>query len=271
MTSFLVAFFIFYLYHTLGITLGYHRLLSHRSLQLPKWLEYLIVSGGYLSFEGAPIFWVTTHRLHHRYSDHAGDPHAPRDGIWHAFIAWMWDRTVVITAEESRQIAPDLYRDPIYKFLHCRHTHWDGMLCLFLGILYRASILLLMGPVVLAANLAATFMAFLGPLLVNTIAHLRRFGYETYPCGDNSRNVWFVAMLSLGEGWHNNHHAFPQSARHGLTRTEFDPTWVVVCLLRTLGLAKHIRLPKNQCHLALDKLATETEQESQKESANSAK
>lgn len=249
METFLLAFLVFYWYHTSGITIGYHRLLSHKSLRLPKWLEYLIVSGGYLALEGSPIFWVTTHRLHHRYSDQNGDPHSPMDGLWHAFISWMWKPKVLISAEESRRIAPDLYRDPVYNFLHCRHTHFDGVLCLVFAAIYRLLIYVLFGPVVLAANLCATFFAFLGPLLVNSVGHMRRFGYQTYDAGDDSRNVWFVAMLSLGEGWHNNHHAFPQSARHGLKTLEIDPSWMAICLLKFLGLAKDIRLPKKALHL----------------------
>jgi len=246
---FFVAFFLSYVFHALGITLGYHRLLSHRSLRLPKWLEYVIVSGGYLCLEGSPIFWVTTHRLHHRYSDRKGDPHTPMDGLWHAFIAWMWKPKIMIRAEDSERLAPDLYRDRIYRFLHCGHTHWDGILCLFLSIIFRLIIFVLFGPVVLAANLAATILAFVGPLLVNTVAHIRRFGYESYDCGDDSRNVWFVAALSMGEGWHNNHHAFPQSARHGLKRSEVDPTWLIIKILKMVGLAKDIRLPHKSLHL----------------------
>lgn len=244
MATFLAVFFISYVFHSQGITLGYHRLLSHKSLKLPKLLEYIIVSGGYLAFEGSPIFWVTTHRLHHRYSDQPGDPHSPLDGLWHAFIQWMWKPTVIINAEESRLIAPDLYRDPLYRFLHCNHTHWDGWLCLFFGVLFRVPILVFLGPVALAANLLATVMAFVGPLLVNTVAHMPAFGYQSYDCGDDSRNVWFVAALSMGEGWHNNHHAFPQSARHGLTPSEIDPTWITISLLKVLGIASEIRLPK---------------------------
>lgn len=250
---FLVSFVLFYCYHCLGITLGYHRLLSHRSLVVPKWLEYFIVSGGYLSFEGSPIFWVSTHRLHHRYSDQSGDPHSPLDGLWHAFISWMWHPIVIISKEESQKQVPDLYRDPIYRFLHCRHTIWDGWLCLLIGVIYRVAIFAIFGVWVLLGNLAATALAFCGPLLVNSISHLRQFGYETYPCGDNSRNVWFVAALSMGEGWHNNHHAFPQSARHGLKTKEIDPTWLVICLLEKLKIAHSIRLAKTDHPVNLKK------------------
>ncbi len=251
--TFLAAFFLFYYYHTLGITLGYHRLLSHRSLILPKWLEYVVVSGGYLALEGSPIFWVSTHRLHHRFSDQDGDPHSPLDGLWHAFVAWMWAPKVIVSAEESKKLVPDLYRDPIYRFLHCRHTHFDGVLCLVLSILFRIAIYSIFGFWVLIANLTATAMAFIGPLLVNSICHLRRFGYETFPCGDNSRNVWFVALLSLGEGWHNNHHTFPQSARHGLKILELDLTWITIRILEKLKIAHSVRLPKPETKVNLKK------------------
>lgn len=259
MTTFLITFFAFYLFHGLGTTLGYHRILSHRSLKVPKWLEYLIVSGGYLSLEGSPIFWVATHRLHHRYSDHPGDPHSPHDGLWHAFIAWMWKPKVIISAYESRRTVPDLYRDSLYRFLHCRHTHWDGILCLAFAVAFRIFIFTAFGPMVLAANIAATAVAFIGPLLVNSIGHLRRFGYETYPSGDDSRNIWFVALLSLGEGWHNNHHAFPQSARHGLKPLELDLTWISIYFLKVIGLATEIRLPKTPSHVAFPSLVASPE------------
>jgi fatty-acid desaturase len=250
MLTFLTAFFIFYVFHAQGITLGYHRILSHKSLTVPKWLEYLIVSGAYLSLEGAPIFWVTTHRVHHRYSDHDGDPHAPRDGIFHSFGSWMWKPLVIINAEESKKLAPDLYRDPVYRFLHLNHSGNDGWLCLFCAVAFRVAIYLFFGPVVLMANLLATLVSFMGPLLVNSVGHLPSFGYQTYDCGDSSRNVWFVGLIAMGEGWHNNHHAFPASARHGLMWWEFDATWVTISILRALGLAKDIRLPKSISHLS---------------------
>jgi stearoyl-CoA desaturase (delta-9 desaturase) len=257
---FATAFVFFSFFHTQGITLGYHRLLSHRSLKVPKFIEYFFVLGAYLSFEGSPIFWVATHRLHHRYSDHKGDPHSPRDGLLHAFISWMWAPKVLISKEESRMLAADLYRDPIYKMLHCGHTIWDGYLCLTIGLAYRALILFAFGPLVLAANLLATALAFLGPLLVNTVCHLRQYGYETYTCGDDSRNVPFVAFLAAGEGWHNNHHTFPQSARHGLLPKEFDATWLTISILEKLRLATQIRLPKKESHLVvpdeLEKIGT---------------
>jgi len=242
--AFFISFFLFYYWHALGGTLGYHRILSHRSLTVPRWLEYFIVSGGYFGLEGSPIFWVSMHRRHHRYSDKPGDPHTPFDGVWHAYLAWMWSPKTQITSEESQQLVPDLYRDPLYKLLHCKHTHWDGILCLVLSIGLRVLLYFVFGPWVVLGNLVGALVAFTGPLLVNSICHMRQFGYETYACGDSSRNVWFVALLSLGEGWHNNHHAFPQSARHGLKPHELDATWMTIWVLKTLGLATAIRYPK---------------------------
>ncbi|QQR60079.1 MAG: fatty acid desaturase [Candidatus Melainabacteria bacterium] len=259
-TAFLVSFALCYYWHALGGTLGYHRILSHKSLVVPKWLEYLIVSGGYLGLEGSPIFWVSTHRRHHRYSDQPGDPHTPRDGVWHSVIAWMWSPKTQMTSEESQKMVPDLYRDPLYKLLHCKHTHWDGFLCLFLSILFRVAIFYVFGIWALLGNILGSIVAFCGPLLVNSVCHMRQFGYETYKAGDGSRNVWFVALLSLGEGWHNNHHAFPQSARHGLKGHEIDATWITIKVLEKLGLARSIRLPKSEMTDS-EELAAEKEME----------
>lgn len=237
-TVFLAAF----MYHALGITLGYHRLLSHRSFQVPKWLEYILVSGGYLSCEGSPIFWVATHRLHHRYSDEPGaDPHTPLDGRWHAFVGWMYKPKVLITPEDSRRLVPDLYKDPLYRFLHVGHSNFAGPLCLAISILYRVGIYALFGPVVFWAELCASLCAFVAPLIVNLFCHLPALGYATFKSGDDSRNVGIVALLSMGEGWHNNHHAFPSSARFGLLPREFDMSWQVLQLLSKIGLAKQIR------------------------------
>lgn len=241
MWLFIGVFLSAYLYHALGITLGYHRLLSHRSYKVPKWLEYFIVMGGYLCCEGSPIFWVTTHRLHHRYSDSAGDPHSPLDGRWHAFVGWMYKPQVLISKEESEALAPDLYRDPFYRLLHVGHSQLDGPLCLVVSIVYRIAILLLFGPIVFWAELSASICAFCAPLLVNLFCHMPSLGYASYKIDDQSRNVWLVAMLSLGEGWHNNHHAYPQSAQFGLHSREFDLSWQVIRLLSWLGIAKNIR------------------------------
>jgi len=243
MTLFIIVFIVSYLYHGLGITLGYHRLLSHRSFRVPKWFEHFIVMGGYLAFEGSPIFWVTTHRLHHRFSDHDGDPHSPRDGLWHAFLGWMIEPTVRYDSEQSKRLCADLYNDSFYRFLHLNHTRWHALLCLGFCIAFRLVILALLGPVAVLANVLAAASPFVGALLVNSFGHMPSQGYQNFKTGENSRNVWWIAMLSLGEGWHNNHHAIPHSARHGMTVSEPDLTWEVLKLLRAFRIVSHIRMP----------------------------
>jgi stearoyl-CoA desaturase (delta-9 desaturase) len=244
MVPFIVAFVLAYGWGVLGISLGYHRGLSHRSFRLPRLLEYFFVLGGYLVFEGGPIFWVGSHRMHHRYSDMPGDPHSPKDGIWHSILGWMSKPTVIITEEQYRTICPDLYKDPLYLFLHAGGGNRDGYMCLTINVLYRVVLLALFGPYFLIGNLLGSAGAFCAPLMVNSICHLPAFGYQNFKTTDLSRNVWFVALASFGEGWHNNHHEYPQSARHGMKPWEFDFSYCVLSVLEALGIARNIRLPK---------------------------
>jgi fatty-acid desaturase len=244
MVTFLIAFLLSYMYHGFGITVGYHRLLSHRAFKCPRWVEYLIVSGGYLALEGSPVSWVATHRVHHRFSDMEGDPHSPKDGLWHAFAGWLPNPIVRMTGEQIEQTVPDLWRDPVYRFLDFNHSRNHAWVCLGLCIALRVALFFLFGPIVVAANLAGMLAAFLGPFWVNSICHIREFGYRNFITEDGSRNVWWVGLVALGEGWHNNHHAVPQSARHGLKPAEIDFSWYFISVLRALGLATEIRLPK---------------------------
>jgi len=244
MAEFLVAFVVFYLYHGLGITVGYHRLLAHRSLKVPRWLEYLLVSGGYLCLEGSPISWVTNHRLHHKHTDRESDPHSPQNGFWHSFAGWLYRPQVAVSRTQSLETSPDLYRVRLYRFLNLGFSSWRGPLCLCCCLIFRGLILAALGSAVLAANLAASTIVFVSPLLVNSVCHLKRFGYRSFSTSDESRNVWWIALISLGEGWHNNHHAVPQSARHGLKLWELDPSWWAIWLMRRIGLAANVRLPQ---------------------------
>jgi stearoyl-CoA desaturase (delta-9 desaturase) len=244
MTTFLIIFVLSYLYHGLGITVGYHRLLSHRAFKCPAWLEYFIVSGGYLALEGSPVSWVATHRVHHRYSDREGDPHRPADGFWHAFAGWLYSPIVVLTGEQIEQTVPDLWRDPVYRFFDFNHSQVHALVCLLLSIGVRIPLFVFFGWAGLIANLLGTFMVFIGPFLVNSVCHIKSQGYRNFVTEDGSRNVWWVGLWALGEGWHNNHHAVPQSARHGITPREFDLSWLYISLLSGLGLATNVRLPK---------------------------
>lgn len=244
--SFVAWFAVFYLYHGLGITLGYHRLLTHKSLRVPRWLMYFIVSGGYLGLMGSPIVWVGVHRLHHQKSDLDGDPHSPKDGFKHALYGWMFDMRKVQSDEELQKQVPDLMANRLFRMLGIDHSPWQAQLCLYLCIAFRVLILLVLGPVALVANLLATSMIFWSTQLVNAVCHLPNVGYRTHETREQSRNVWFVGLLALGEGWHNNHHAVPKSARHGFAWFEVDVTWYAVWLLEKLGLARAvIRPPKS--------------------------
>lgn len=244
MLTFWTVFLLSYLYHGMGITVGYHRLLSHRAFKCPRWVEYLIVSGGYLALEGSPVAWVATHRVHHRKSDQPGDPHSPVDGFWHSWAGWLIKPKVTFTGEAIEQTVPDLWRDPVYRFFDFNHTRTHAWVCLFLNILLRVGIFLWLGPIALVANLLGAILPFLGPFWVNSVCHLQEYGYRNFATEDGSRNVWWVGLIGLGEGWHNNHHAIPQSARHGMKPSEFDISWYFIKTLSLLGLATDIRMPR---------------------------
>lgn len=219
-----------------GIGMGYHRLLTHRGYQVPKPLEYFFAICGTLTLEGGPIFWVATHRLHHQRSDQPGDPHSPKDGPWWAHIGWIiFGETKHNATEMMAKYAPDLGRDPFYRWLNTYHyvplvvmsavLYWAGGLPLFLwGVCTRVVL-----------GLHATW-------LVNSATHL--WGKRRFQTRDDSRNNWWVALLTFGEGWHNNHHAHPVSARHGLTWKELDITWLQIRLLERLGIAKKVQVAR---------------------------
>ncbi len=239
-------FFACYIYHGLGITLGYHRLLTHKALKVPRWVMYVIVSGGYLCLMGSPIVWVAVHRLHHQKSDLPGDPHSPRDGFMHALVGWMFSMDKVQSAEELRRFAGDLIRDPVLLALGAEHKAWQAQLCLGINILFRLLLLACFGLGVVVVDILATFIVFWSTQLVNTVCHLQSAGYRLFQTRDNSKNVWWVALLALGEGWHNNHHAVPRSARHGMAWWEFDVTWLAIRLLQAVRLGSAVVLPPSR-------------------------
>lgn len=259
MLVFAIVFLTSYLYHGLGITVGYHRILSHRALKVPRLLEYFIVSGGYLCFEGSPISWVTTHRIHHRKTDKVGDPHSPNNGFWHSFVGWLLNPEYKTTKEEAALVCPDLRRDPLYALMDRCNPKKQWLVCLFFCVLFRVVILFVLGPWAMLANILAAVTIFIAAFLVNSVCHLPQFGYRTYDTDDESRNVLFVGLMALGEGWHNNHHAMPQSARHGLTWREPDISWWAISILKALGLARDVRLPVRKANaLSLDDPAAES-------------
>jgi len=234
--AFAVAVFFHWVSGCLGICVGYHRLHTHRSYQVPKWIEYVLATCGTLAFEGGPISWVATHRIHHQNSDRPGDPHSPRDGAWWSHMGWIMfgDANHNNTAIMSKY-APDLAKSRYYVWLNT--YHWVPTL----GV---AAILYAMGglPFVMWGIFVRVVFDFHSTWLVNSATHM--WGSRRFQTRDDSRNTWWVALITWGEGWHNNHHAHPTSARHGLAWYELDPGWMHISFLKFLGLAKSVRVAK---------------------------
>ncbi|MFL0791480.1 MAG: acyl-CoA desaturase [Prochlorococcus sp.] len=235
----LVAFAVLYWVTVIGVTLGLHRLVSHRSLVVPKWLERLLVIMGTLACQSGPIEWVGLHRHHHRFSDLANDHHDAARGLWWAHSEWMLHEIPALRYTKS--FTNDLQRDPVYRWL----DRWFLLtqIPLGLGLYWYGELAQVHGGgvgLVLWAIPLRLVAVYHVTWLVNSATHA--FGYRNFECPDLSRNCWWVAVLTFGEGWHNNHHAYPTSAKHGLRWFELDITWQHVKVLRRLGLAKKIRL-----------------------------
>jgi fatty-acid desaturase len=219
----------------IGVSLCFHRMLTHKSLRVPKLLEYAMAVLGTLALEGGPIQWVATHRIHHAHTDREGDPHDARRGLFWSHFEWLYrPNEARPTAEERVRYAPDLVSQPFYRFLDAAHVPLQIALGVMLFALGGWSWLIWGVFVRLTVVYHITWF-------VNSAAH--RFGYQSFRTGDRSTNCWWVALLTFGEGWHNNHHAFPFSARHGLKWYEVDLSWMTIRLLRLLRLAKDVKLP----------------------------
>jgi len=220
----------------LGISMGYHRLHTHRSYKMPTALEYFLAVCGTLTLQGGPIFWVATHRIHHQFSDRPGDPHSPHDGAWWAHIGWLLvGESKHNNTKLMAKYAPDLAKDRLYVLLN--DYHWVPLVAL-------AVVLFAIGglPLVLWGTFFQITFGLHATWAVNSATHM--WGGRRFKTRDDSRNNWWVALLSFGEGWHNNHHAHPTSARHGLAWYEFDITWISIQVLKFFGLVKAIRVAK---------------------------
>jgi stearoyl-CoA desaturase (delta-9 desaturase) len=226
---------VFYATVALGISLCFHRTLTHHSLRLFKPLEYVLAIFGTLALQGDPIRWVAVHRKHHAHADREGDPHSIHGGFRWAHAEWVYRHNIALpTEEEMRHFAPDLYAQRFYRALRYLSVPLQIALGVGLFALGGWSWMILGIFVRLAISYQSTW-------LVNSASHM--LGYRTYQTGDRSTNCWWVALISWGEGWHNNHHAFPFSARHGLRWFEIDMTWWHVRILALLRLADRVRIP----------------------------
>jgi stearoyl-CoA desaturase (delta-9 desaturase) len=224
-----------------GIGMGYHRLHTHRSYKVPVALEYFFAICGTLTLEGGPIFWVATHRVHHQYSDTDGDPHTPQHGGFWAHVGWiMFGEPKHNDTNRMAKYAPDLAKVPFYVWLN--NYHWLPIIALS-AILYAFGGLQL----VLWGTCLRVVLGLHATWLVNSATHM--WGSRRFATRDDSRNSWWVALVTFGEGWHNNHHAHPTSARHGLAWYEFDLTWIQIWVLKQLGIARAVKvadLPENE-------------------------
>jgi stearoyl-CoA desaturase (delta-9 desaturase) len=242
----LAVFMVMYFFAiNIGIGVAYHRLLTHRGFRTPKWVEYFVTACGTMALEGGPIFWVATHRVHHQNSDHEGDPHTPADGAFWAHAGWILSgRAMHSETALLGRYAPDLTRDRVHVWLS--KYHWvpltaTGLLQIALGTWltghFSGGISMMLWGTFLRVSLGlhATW-------LVNSATHM--FGKRRFETRDDSRNSWWVALLTGGEGWHNNHHAHPVSARHGLTWYEFDINYYCIWLLSKIGLAEKVQTAK---------------------------
>lgn len=226
-----VALFLYWVTGGLGITLGFHRLVTHRSFQTPKWLEYFLVFCGTLSLQGGPLDWIGMHRIHHLHSDQSADPHDSNQGFWWSHLGWMLHHAPA--QDDVPRFTKDISDDPVYQFLQ------NNMV--YIQVALGAVLLLLGGwSFVIWGIFVRVVLVYHCTWLVNSATH--KFGYRTHESGDSSTNCWWVALLVFGEGWHNNHHAYQYSARHGLQWWEFDLTWMTIQLLRSLGLAWNVKL-----------------------------
>ncbi len=234
-----------------GVTIGFHRLLTHRSFDAPAPVRGALAILGSMSVQGAVIHWVADHRRHHAFTDEDGDPHSPHThggdgwrgvlhGIWHSHTGWLFDGEPT----SARRYAPDLRADPVIRFVD---RHFIAWALLGLAIPFAAGFAisggsLLAGLTALVwGGLVRIFVLHHATWSVNSICHL--YGTRPFEIEDQSTNNWAVACVSLGEGWHHNHHAFPTSARHGLRRRQVDPSFAVIRLMERVGLASNVRTP----------------------------
>lgn len=234
----IVAVGLHWLFGSIGICLGYHRLLTHRSFQVPRWLEYIFATVGALALQGGPIFWVSGHRQHHLHTEDADkDPYAASRGFWWSHMLWiLYPRAEFFERQTYNKYAPDLARDPYYRWLDRYFLLLQLPLALVLYAIGGWTF------VIYGVFLRAVLL-WHSTWLINSASHM--FGQRRFEVADGSRNLWWAALLTYGEGWHNNHHAYPNVAKAGWKWWELDMTWWAIQGLETLGLAKRVIRPES--------------------------
>jgi stearoyl-CoA desaturase (delta-9 desaturase) len=251
-TTDLVLFGLFYFLHMGGITMGFHRYLAHKTFNTSPFFEGLLLICGSMAAQGPIMFWITTHRRHHTYSDQPGDPHSPNlhgsgllvrmKGIWYAHMPWMLAKDV----SSWNFFAPDILANRKLFFYHRTYGIW-----IVLGLALPTAIGGLIGGTLdsamngfLFGGLARIFLANQAAWCVGSICHM--FGGKPFKTDDNSANNWIVAILAFGEGLQNNHHAFPGSFRHGVKWWEPDLSGWILAGLGKIGVVWNLRFPDDQ-------------------------
>lgn len=242
-----------YLVTGFGITIGYHRLFTHKSFRTPRPVAALLAIMGAMAAEGSLMQWVSAHRLHHQHSDQHGDPHSPHlhgnslvaalRGMWHAHIGWALKKR---KDENTGRNTRDLNKDPWLRFVNRLFPVWVGLGLLIPAVLGGLMTMSWMGVLLglLWGGLVRVLLVHHVTWSINSVCHI--WGSRPYESRDHSRNNAIFGILALGEGWHNNHHAFPSSARHGLSWWQFDASYVVIRAMQVVGLASDLRVPRRE-------------------------
>jgi len=237
-----------------GVTIGFHRMLTHRSFEAKPWVRAAFAIFGSMSVQGAVIHWVADHRRHHAFTDEEGDPHSPHThsgegvkgvltGLWHSHMGWLFENQ----RTSATRYAPDLKKDPIIRWVDKLFPVWAllGLAIPFLaGFALSGGSLFAGFTAFVWAGLVRVFLLHHATWSVNSICHM--YGRRPYDIDDESRDNWLVALVSLGEGWHHSHHAFPTSAQHGLRRFQPDPSYAVIRGLARLGLVSNVKRPREE-------------------------
>ena len=224
----------------IGICLGFHRMLTHTSFQTYRPVRWLLATIGGLAGEGPALEWVANHRKHHAHSDQDGDPHSPRDGSWWSHVFWLgWSVGGTHHEEHLCRWAPDLADDRVMTWIGRMFLPSHFVLALLMGTVgYTWGGPFLAASFVVWGTFLRLTLVLHSTWLVNSASHI--WGYRNYDTRDNSRNLWWVALVTYGEGWHNNHHAFPRMAAHGHRWWELDITFSMIRVMQFLGLAWNV-------------------------------
>lgn len=246
----LILFGVMYVLTVFGITIGFHRYFTHHSFECKPWVRDALIILGSMAAQGPLLYWVASHRRHHRYADQPGDPHSPNEGtknwivkfrsFWHAHIGWM----LKYQPEDYGRYAIDLLKSKKIVNLSNKYIYWILLGLVVPGIiagLYTHSLYGIMSGIVWG-GFVRIFVVHHVTWSINSICHL--FGKATYANQDKSTDNLLLGILALGEGWHNSHHAFPTSARHGLLWWQLDFSYLTIFILSKVGLVWNIKQPK---------------------------